>query len=222
MLLNSMQSQILNLILCLIISLNSRVDAQASTASVTTSPPASSTQDCKSVASSHEAGQYGKNFDCGAGGGDEAKGTGRTLFIPQDNSPPPAVAKHRRMGRQDSLDAYYTYHQAPGIIDSTQLSSMSGAIVNTFYVEDAILDGNPQVVLSQGERDSIFSNAQLTPRGLNARALCNTSTSPIHLYTGLGNNVTIVQADIPYDGGIIHITDGYSCEHFTCLHGPLI
>jgi hypothetical protein len=33
--------------------------------------------------------------------------------------------------------------------------------------------------------------------------------SLLKIYSGLGNNVNIIQANIPYDGGLIHIVDGY-------------
>jgi hypothetical protein len=33
-------------------------------------------------------------------------------------------------------------------------------------------------------------------------------SSLVQIYSGLGNSVNVIQADIPYDGGIIHIIDG--------------
>jgi hypothetical protein len=173
--------------------------------SASQSPSPSPDQGCQSVVGAEGAGKYGKNFNCGAGGGPNAGGKGRVNFIPQDDSPPPPSNKRRLlMGRQDSSSQIYDYQSALGIIESSQLSSLTGGIINTF----ANIDGNQQVVLSQGERGSVFSGESAVRRSLYGRALCNTSSAPIELYSGFGNKVTIVKANIPYDGGIIHITDG--------------
>jgi hypothetical protein len=173
--------------------------------SISQLPSPSPAQDCASVASANGAGKYGKSLNCGAGGGENAKGKGRTNFIPHDDSlPPPSNKRRLLMGRQDSISQISNYQSALGIIESHQLSSLAGGIINTF----ASIDGNQQVVLSQGERGSVFSDEHAVRRSLSSRALCNTSSAPIELYSGFGNKVTIIKANIPYDGGIIHITDG--------------
>lgn len=37
----------------------------------------------------------------------------------------------------------------------------------------------------------------------------NSTTQSFHFYSGLGNSVSVVQADILYDGGVIHTLDGF-------------
>lgn len=37
----------------------------------------------------------------------------------------------------------------------------------------------------------------------------NSTTQSFQFYSGLGNSVSVVQADIPYDGGVIHTLDGF-------------
>jgi uncharacterized surface protein with fasciclin (FAS1) repeats len=194
---------------------NAFAQSNSPSPSVSQRPSPSPAQDCPSVASANGAGKYGKNLNCGAGGGETAKGKGRTDFVPHDDSPPPPPNKRRLlMGRQDSPSRISNYQSALGIIESHQLSSLTGGIINTF----ASVNGTQQVVLSQGERGSVFSGEHAVRRSLSSRALCNTSSTPLELYSGFGNKVTIIKANIPYDGGIIHITDGWV---YSLTYAPL-
>lgn len=39
------------------------------------------------------------------------------------------------------------------------------------------------------------------------RTIGNLTSQTITISSGLGNNVSIIRGDIPYDGGIIHVVD---------------
>ncbi|PCH05597.1 Hypothetical protein PENO1_021370 [Penicillium occitanis (nom. inval.)] len=41
------------------------------------------------------------------------------------------------------------------------------------------------------------------------RQINNSTIQSFQFYSGLGNSVSVVQADIPYDGGVIHTLDGF-------------
>jgi hypothetical protein len=96
--------------------------------------------------------------------------------------------------RQFSGAPNWQYQISPHILPSRLLRSFTGNVIPTFDFQDAILNGRAQVALSHGQRD------EGGDRGCN-------STDPIHLYSGLGNTVTILVADIPFNGGYIHIVD---------------
>jgi len=112
------------------------------------------------------------------------------------------------MARQATLESQYLYQVSPNFVDAAALRGFTGSVVSTLDTQDATLGGSSQVFLSHGERDSSSLSAN-TRRSLYGRSLCTNDTSPIHLFSGLGNNVTILKADIPYDGGILHITSGF-------------
>jgi hypothetical protein len=58
------------------------------------------------------------------------------------------------------------------------------------------------------ETVTIYSNLPAPSPKINPPSL-------LKIYSGLGNNVNIIQGDIPYDGGLIHIVDGY--VHHLCV-----
>ena len=158
------------------------------------------------VAKANGGGQYAMSFNSGAGGGPNSGG-GKTAWVPADGSAPPSFQKALHlMARQGSPSNQYLYQMSPNLVDSTAMRSLTGSIVQTFDTQDANLDGRPQVFLSHGERDSLASTGNYS-QSLRRRSLC-TTTSPIHLFSGMGNNVTILKADIPFNGGIMHITSG--------------
>jgi hypothetical protein len=44
---------------------------------------------------------------------------------------------------------------------------------------------------------------------VTTRLLPTATPSLVKISSGLGNSVNVIQADIPYDGGIIHVIDKY-------------
>ncbi|KAF2494955.1 FAS1 domain-containing protein [Lophium mytilinum] len=168
--------------------------------------PSSTLPSLPDAAANHGAGQWGDKFNQGAGGGENSGGA-QTAWIPTDGSTPPdeAVAKFL-MARQAGLSSQYLYQLSPNLVDSAALRGFTGSLVPTLDTQDANLGGSAQVFLSHGERDTLSTT---TRRSLHERSLCTNATAPIHLFSGLGNSVTILQADIPFDGGILHVTDGF-------------
>jgi len=159
------------------------------TTSTPTGPPLSDALE------SHGAGKFARNIASNVGGGEFANGTG-TWFVPPDpnftkRDPDSIVAL---LVRQAASNHNYLYQWSPYIIYAAQMRAYTGAIIPTHYTADAILDGRAQSVLSHGERD--------------VNGGCN-STAPIHLFSGRGNNVTILQEDIPFQGGLIHLVSDF-------------
>jgi len=112
------------------------------------------------------------------------------------------------MARQATLESQYLYQMSPNLVDAAAMRGFTGSVVSTLDTQDANLGGGSQVFLSHGERDSSSLSAN-TRRSLQGRSICTNDTAPIHLFSGLGNNVTVLKADIPYDGGILHVTSGF-------------
>ncbi|KAL4935556.1 FAS1 domain-containing protein [Aspergillus oleicola] len=114
----------------------------------------------------------------------------RTAFVPVDESFP------ARLVRQDGIDVeQYLYQVTDQYLTAADLRASMGVVVETLDT-DANLGGRGQAVLSHGRRENASIEVNVT------------STAPVRLYSGLGDNVTIVQEDIPFDGGILHIISG--------------
>jgi len=64
------------------------------------------------------------------------------------------------------------------------------------------LGGNPQ---------SVVSDTVNTPGSQIPKRWSNTTTPPslLKIFSGLGNNVSITRADIPYAGGLVHIVNNF-------------
>jgi hypothetical protein len=52
------------------------------------------------------------------------------------------------------------------------------------------------------------NGSDVTKRWAVDKRANSTYPSLLRVFSGLGRNVSIIKADIPYDGGLIHITDG--------------
>jgi hypothetical protein len=88
----------------------------------------------------------------------------------------------------------YLYQVSNQLLTAEILRGYTGSIIETLDTE-ANLGGGGQTVLTRGQRG--VENA------------CSNTTAPIQLISGLGNAVTIVEEDIPFDGGILHVISGY-------------
>ena len=58
-----------------------------------------------------------------------------------------------------------------------------------------------------GQSPIVAKRGQSPPAG-NSTAKRQLPENRIHLFTGLGNNVTVLKENMPYDGGLIHTIDG--------------
>lgn len=102
------------------------------------------------------------------------------------------------MARQNSLNSQYLYQMSPYLIDAATMRSFTGSIIETLYGQSAALDNRTQAVLSHGERDS--PNVTQTRCG---------PPLPIHIFSGMGNYVTIIEEDLHFEGSLIQVTDGF-------------
>ncbi|KAL5340001.1 hypothetical protein BJX70DRAFT_397240 [Aspergillus crustosus] len=111
-----------------------------------------------------------------------------TGFTPSDNAFRFLAARQARLRAEQ-----YQYQSSDQLLTAATLRAYTGSIVQPLNIY-ADLGGPGQVVLTRGQRDG---------------DTCGGSPGPIRLYSGLGNEATIVEEDIPFDGGILHIITGY-------------
>lgn len=79
---------------------------------------------------------------------------------------------------------------------AAQQQTPGGIVVNTNAQGDA---ASPVPVVAKGSAPPLSGN------GTTKRQVPG---GPVHLFSGLGNNVTLVKADTRYDGGLIQTVDG--------------
>lgn len=124
----------------------------------------------------------------------------QTVFAPVDNGSL-ARLRVRAPGEQSQLQyqvankrtGFSAYNSHPGEETATELKS------------DKLIGDNRQNVVSHGT--GIISNNE--KRSVFPRHNVNNATvQRVKISSGLGNNISIIQGDIPYDGGIIHLVDG--------------
>jgi hypothetical protein len=85
----------------------------------------------------------------------------------------------------------YSYQVSPYYKPAAVLRECSGSIVTSFDTTHANLNGRGQTWVSQR----------------NYSAPCCADNTPIRLFSGGGAVSTIIQADIRFPGGILHIVD---------------
>ncbi|KAL4733159.1 FAS1 domain-containing protein [Aspergillus similis] len=113
---------------------------------------------------------------------------GGTAFVPLDDT-----FRMLALRRAGYSTGQYLYQVSNQLLTAEILRGFTGSIVETLDTE-ANLGGGGQTVLTRGQRG--VENA------------CSNTTAPIQLISGLGNTVTIVEEDIPFDGGILHVVSG--------------
>lgn len=74
-------------------------------------------------------------------------------------------------------------------------------------------DTNQSVVAHGADNENTSSNSDTAKPVYRRQYLSTNNTNAtgiqqIKISSGLGNNVSIIQGDIPYDGGLIHLVDG--------------
>lgn len=158
--------------------------SSTSTPTSTSSEVPSSTASLPDAASSHGAGRWGavisRQLSANARGG-------RTAFVPADDSFPARLARQT----EDEIQQYL-YQVSDQLFTAADLRNSTGSVIESLNA-NANLGGRGQAVISPGRRGDSYD-----------------ASSSIGLFSGLGNNVTIVEENIPFDGGIIHIISGYA------------
>jgi hypothetical protein len=152
----------------------------------TTSSPTStsSPSSLADTAAEHGAGRFGEQLVNNLAGNAPRA---RTAFVVQDDS-----FRHRFIRQADDT-AQFLYQASDQRLTAADLRGFTGSVIGTLGSEST-LGGRGQAILSHGQRHSAGA--------------CN-STAPINLYSGLGNSVTILEEDIEFEGGILHIVSGY-------------
>ncbi|KAL4917363.1 FAS1 domain-containing protein [Aspergillus aurantiobrunneus] len=164
-------------------------DTSSSTSSPTStsiSTESPSSPPLPDAASPHGGGRWGNAISNELPPG--ARGR-RTAFVPSDDSFPSRAVRQAGYGAEQ-----YLYQVSDQLLTAASLRAFAGSIIESLD-SDANLGGRGQAVLSHGQRDTAVD-------------ACSNTTAPIRLYSGLGNNVTILEEDIPFDGGILHIISG--------------
>ncbi|KAL2783318.1 FAS1 domain-containing protein [Aspergillus keveii] len=152
--------------------------------STTSSPTStSSPSSLADTASEHGAGRFGEQLVNNLAGNAPRA---RTAFVVQDDS-----FRHRFIRQADDT-AQFLYQASDQRLTAADLRGFTGSVIGTLGSEST-LGGRGQAILSHGQRHSAGA--------------CN-STAPINLYSGLGNSVTILEEDIEFEGGILHIVSG--------------
>lgn len=124
----------------------------------------------------------------------------QTVFAPVDSSSLARI-RVRAPGDQSNLQ----FQSAQEITRFSNLNSLPGDETATNLRSDELNGDNRQNVVSQGTGNS----ANNKKRSVFPRQNVNNATvQRVKISSGLGNNVSIIQGDIPYDGGIIHLVDG--------------
>jgi len=126
-----------------------------------------------------------------------------TVFAPGDLAAVPPVTKKGK--RDTTAQQKINLSAGQGINNFATLGKPPGAIVPTSDT-DANLLGKAQSVVTDSRNTSSGSQK----RWANAhRRAGGTQSSLLTITSGLGAVVNIVKADIPYSGGVIHLTDKY-------------
>ncbi|OJI99440.1 hypothetical protein ASPVEDRAFT_515191 [Aspergillus versicolor CBS 583.65] len=163
-------------------SIPSSTPSSTSTPTATSSETPSSSASLSDAASSHGAGRWGaviaRQLSTSARGG-------RTAFVPVDDEFPT-----RRVRQTEDETQQYLYQVSDQLLTAADLRNSTGSVIESLST-NANLGGRGQAVISQGQRGDSYD-----------------ADSSIGLFSGLGNNVTIVEQDIPFNGGIIHIISG--------------
>ncbi|RDW79300.1 fasciclin domain-containing protein [Aspergillus mulundensis] len=127
---------------------------------------------------------------------------GNTLFVPPDNTFPRRV-RARQAGNETGTgpgQQQLLYQVSNQLLTQATLRAFTGSVIETLDT-NAGLGGGGQVVLTRGLRDA-------GNRTGNSSLGCVDEAQPVRIYGGLGESVEILEADIPFDGGIFHIVSG--------------
>jgi hypothetical protein len=133
----------------------------------------------------------------------------RTVFAPADSASKSASLKERALSPREQRAAKYQAAKAEtSVIEASQ--SLPGLTIETAD-ESPLLDSQGNVVVADS-RPNKPSNGTGSARRwdshVNARDQSNeTSQSLLKISSGLGNIANVIKGDIPFEGGLIHITD---------------
>lgn len=122
-----------------------------------------------------------------------------TVFAPTDKNS--RLASLQRRDTDNQKDARQIQE---GLTNIQSFSTKPGVVVKT---EDRSgnLNGNPQAVVAHSGQ---FADPRFNLQNARIRrTIGNFTYEPVTISSGLGNNVSIIREDIPYDGGIIQVVN---------------
>lgn len=116
-----------------------------------------------------------------------------TIFAPADSNR--SLAYLRRRDTNGETKNLFQIHE--GLSTLSALRTKPGEVVIT-EDDSGNLNGSRQAVVAHS---GDYQNARIR------RTVGNHTGETITISSGLGNNVSIIRGDIPYDGGIIQVVD---------------
>lgn len=117
-----------------------------------------------------------------------------TIFAPADiNSGLTYLRRRATEGDTNSLPLQLS----DGVINTLKLRTVPGEVIET-KDNSSNLNKKFQAVVSHPPN---FPNRKMR------RTIGNLTGETITISSGLGNNVSIIRGDIPFDGGLIHVVD---------------
>ncbi|MCJ1384262.1 hypothetical protein MMC17_007378 [Xylographa soralifera] len=128
----------------------------------------------------------------------------QTVFAPVDDT----VAAYVKRQETPAQEQQAGYQASAASNYIANINRMPGAPITTKNT-NANLGGKAQSVVSDSRTTSSSNSTRKGISLLRRQSLNATLPSLLNIFSGLGNNVSIIKADIPYDGGVIQIVDGY-------------
>lgn len=142
----------------------------------------------------------------------------QTVFAPSDDTPAAKMKRHETPAQEQGG----SYQASSNIVNINLMNTPPGTQIQTKNT-NATLGGKPQSAVSAPDStnsgpskktrkrtSSVTELRDFLPRDDQNSTLPTNDTNPSlpRIYSGLGNNVSIIKGDIPYDGGLIQLVDG--------------
>lgn len=125
----------------------------------------------------------------------------QTVFAPLDSS----FARLRVRAPDDMRK--FQFQTTQEVTRLNKFNTQPGSAVPTNLKSNLLNGDNSQNVVSHATSNSANNTGQFVFPRQNVK---NATVERVKISSGLGNNVSIIQGDIPYDGGIIHLVDGWA------------
>ncbi|KAI1102226.1 FAS1 domain-containing protein [Jackrogersella minutella] len=134
----------------------------------------------------------------------------KTVFAPADSSLGNETLKMRDLSAADQRAAAFQSSRATTNLESAS-RSLPGSTLET-NDQAPLLDGRGQrVVIDTRPLNVTSPTKRWSPTNFRRQTSETNGTTPslLRISSGLGKIANVIEGDIPYDGGIIHITDSY-------------
>lgn len=130
----------------------------------------------------------------------------KTVFAPSDSGLGNETLKERDLSASARREAAFQSARGTTSLESAS-RSLPGATLETNN-QAPLLDGRGQRVVIDTRPLNVTSSSKRWISHSTLRRQANeTAPSLLRISSGLGKTTNVIKADIPYDGGIIHITD---------------